>query len=63
MALKEPISKDSFLMLIVLTLVLGSLLLSILDQNYRPVFAELAKLAITGVLGWLAPSPITQVQK
>lgn len=63
MAPKELISKDSFLMLIVLTLILGSLLLSVLDQSYRPVFAELAKLSITGVLGWLTPSPIPEERK
>ena len=60
---REFISKDSFLMIIVLTLILGSLLLSILDQNYRPTFADLAKLSITGVLGWLAPSPTSGGQK
>ena len=47
----SPISKDAFLMLIVLILVLGFLLLSILDKNYQPVFTELTKLIITGVLG------------
>ncbi len=43
------------LMRVVLILVLGSLLLALYDENCRPAFLELAKLALTGLLGWLVP--------
>ena len=45
------------LMQIVFTLVLGSLILSIIDPTTRPMFLDIAKISITGIIGWLIPSP------
>ncbi len=47
--------KEGFLTLIVLILVVGSLALAILDANFRPAFADLAKVGIAGYLGWMMP--------
>ena len=47
--------KEGFLTLIVLILVVGSLALAIMDANFRPAFADLAKVGVAGYLGWMMP--------
>lgn len=39
----------------VLTLVVGSLVLAVIDPSFRPNFAELSKLAVAGYIGSLVP--------
>jgi hypothetical protein len=41
--------------LLILTLTIGSLCLAILDKEYRPFFADLAKFGLGGYLGQLLP--------
>jgi hypothetical protein len=47
--------KEGFLTLIVLILVLGSLAIAVIDPGFRPAFADLAKVAMAGYLGWMMP--------
>jgi hypothetical protein len=49
--------KEGLLTLIVLILVLGSLAIAIIDPSFRPAFADLAKVAMAGYLGWMMPRP------
>lgn len=49
------IFKEGFLTIVVLSLVLGSLGIAILDPQFRPAFADLAKVGISGYLGWMIP--------
>ena len=51
---QRPIS-NSVLSTVVLILVVGSLGLAILDENYRPTFADLAKVGVGGYIGWMIP--------
>lgn len=41
--------------LIVLVVVIGAVAIAIRDQNFRPIFGDLAKVAIGGYLGQLIP--------
>jgi hypothetical protein len=52
-----PLLKEGLLTLIILILVIGSLALAIIDPSFRPAFADLAKVAIAGYLGWMIPRP------
>jgi hypothetical protein len=47
--------RESLLTLIVLIFVVGSLVLAIIDASYRLAFADLAKVAVAGFLGWMMP--------
>jgi hypothetical protein len=47
--------KEGLLTLVVLILVVGSLLLAVMDANFRPAFADLAKVGVAGYLGWMMP--------
>ncbi|HYX19177.1 MAG TPA: hypothetical protein VE944_33480 [Nostoc sp.] len=47
--------KEGLLTVVVLALVLGSLGIAILDPQFRPAFADLAKVGIAGYLGWMIP--------
>ncbi len=47
--------KDSFLLIVIMMLVGGSLWLAIIDPSLRPAFADLAKVGISGFLGWMMP--------
>ncbi|NEO33188.1 MAG: hypothetical protein F6K36_22740 [Symploca sp. SIO3C6] len=47
--------KDSFLLIVLMMLVGGSLCLAIIDPCFRPAFADLAKVGISGFLGWMMP--------
>ena len=40
---------------VVLLLVLGALSLAVLDEKFRPVFGDLAKVGVGGYLGQLLP--------
>lgn len=51
--------QSALLIAVVLSLVLGSLALAIIDQSFRPSFAELAKIAVAGYIGSLIPRPLT----
>lgn len=54
---KLPKNLAPFPALIVLTLVTGLLLLALVDESYRPAFAELVKVGVAGYVGWVMPSP------
>jgi len=43
------------LQFMVLCMVLGCLAIAILDEEFRPVFADLTKVMISGFLGHLVP--------
>ena len=47
--------KEGFLTLVVLILVVGSLILAVMDENFRPAFADLAKVGVGGYIGWMIP--------
>jgi hypothetical protein len=47
--------KDLVLASIVSTLVLGSLALAIIDENYRSTFVDLAKVGVGGYIGLMIP--------
>ena len=44
--------QNIFLPIIILILVSGSLGLAIADENYRPTFADLAKIGVGSYIGW-----------
>jgi hypothetical protein len=48
-------SKDQFLGLIVLFLVIGNIALAIIDSSTRPSFVDLSKVALGAYLGLLMP--------
>jgi predicted CDP-diglyceride synthetase/phosphatidate cytidylyltransferase len=48
-------TREGLLLTVVLILILGSLTLAMLDVNYRQSFADLAKIGISGFIGWMAP--------
>lgn len=54
---KPPKNSAPFPALIVLTLVVGLLLLALVDESYRPAFADLVKAGVAGYVGWVMPSP------
>lgn len=47
--------REGLLLTVVLILILGSLTLAVIDTNYRDSFADLAKIGISGFIGWMAP--------
>lgn len=47
--------REGLLLAVVLILILGSLTLAMIDTNYRDSFADLAKIGISGFIGWMAP--------
>ncbi|MCG6135137.1 MAG: hypothetical protein MET45_10800 [Nostoc sp. LLA-1] len=47
--------KDIVLALVVITLVGGSLILAIIDENYRSTFVDLAKVGVGGYIGLTIP--------
>ncbi|MGD1875229.1 MAG: hypothetical protein ACFB02_19520 [Mastigocoleus sp.] len=49
--------KDIILAVIVSTLVAGSLILAIIDENYRSTFVDLAKVGVGGYIGLTIPKP------
>jgi hypothetical protein len=53
---KKYPSKDEFLGLVVLFLVLGNVALAVIDESTRPAFADLSKVALGAYLGLLMPS-------
>jgi heme A synthase len=52
---QNPPLKDGFLIAVVLVLVLGSLVLAIIDESSRPAFIDLAKVGVSGLIGWMMP--------
>jgi predicted CDP-diglyceride synthetase/phosphatidate cytidylyltransferase len=48
-------TREGLLLTVVLILIVGSLTLAVLDVNYRQAFADLAKIGISGFIGWMAP--------
>jgi hypothetical protein len=48
-------NREGLLLTVILILILGSLVLAVLDVNYRQSFADLAKIGISGFIGWMAP--------
>ncbi len=52
--------KDLVLASVVSILVLGSLALAIIDENYRSTFVDLAKVGIGGYIGITIPKPPTK---
>ena len=52
---KKHKDKDSFILVVIMTFVLGSLGLAIIDPNTREAFTDLAKIAVSGYLGWMIP--------
>ena len=56
---KKNSPSNSLLPTVVLTLVVGSLGLAIVDENYRPIFADLAKVGIGSYIGWMMPKSKT----
>jgi hypothetical protein len=49
-------SKELILAAIVLLLVTGSLILAVIDDNYRDAFADLTKVALGAYIGLLIPN-------
>jgi hypothetical protein len=47
--------RELLLLAVVLILILGALTLAVIDANYRDSFADLAKIGISGFIGWMAP--------
>lgn len=47
--------RGDFLNVVVLLLVAGSLGLAVMDENLRQPFADLAKIAVSGWIGWMMP--------
>jgi hypothetical protein len=47
--------KDLVLAAVVITLVGGSLVLAIIDENYRSTFVDLAKVGVGGYIGLTIP--------
>jgi hypothetical protein len=45
----------NFISIVVLIFATGALALAVIDENFRPNFAELAKLVIAGFIGWTMP--------
>lgn len=45
----------NFVSIVVLIFATGALALAVIDENFRPNFAELAKLVIAGFIGWTMP--------
>jgi hypothetical protein len=41
--------------LIVLIFVSGALALAVLDDSFRPTFGDLAKIVVSGYIGWTMP--------
>ncbi|MDX2271026.1 MAG: hypothetical protein NW237_03625 [Cyanobacteriota bacterium] len=48
------------LCLIVIIFAAGSLGLAAVDPEYRPRFADLAQMGLSGFLGYLVPSPLAK---
>lgn len=59
MAQKKPkrpkLENANFVSIVVLIFATGALALAVIDENFRPNFAELAKLVIAGFIGWTMP--------
>ncbi|MBD2414789.1 hypothetical protein FACHB389_31650 [Nostoc calcicola FACHB-389] len=53
----KSISKETVLGMIVLSLVVGSLILAIIDSSTRATFADLTKVAVGTYIGLHIPSP------
>lgn len=47
--------REGLLLAVVLILLLGSFTLALLDVSYRDSFADLAKIGISGFIGWMVP--------
>jgi hypothetical protein len=58
--LPQLLSREGLLVAVVLVLVLGTLLLAILDSNYRQPFVDLAKVAVGGFIGWMVPNKVAK---
>ncbi|NEO32083.1 MAG: hypothetical protein F6K36_16945 [Symploca sp. SIO3C6] len=52
---KSNAFKENLFALVILILVIGSLGLSITDKEFRPTFADLAKVGVGGFIGWMMP--------
>jgi hypothetical protein len=59
----NPRHKSDILPFVVLTLVIGSLILAVIDQNSRATFADLAKVGVGGYIGLMKPSNRTSGRK
>ncbi len=57
---KQSLFRESLLTLMVLVFVVGSLVLAVIDASFRPAFADLAKVAVAGYLGWMIPRHSTR---
>jgi len=48
-------SKDEFLGIVILFLVIGNVALAIIDPSMRPAFADLSKVALGAYIGLIMP--------
>ena len=56
--LRNPVpQKSTGLLVIVTILLIGFLAISVIDEQYRPAFADLAKVSVGGYLAVLIPVP------
>ncbi len=52
---KRTLSQESRVLSLIRLSIICFFILAIIEPDIRPNFAELAKLGITGIVGWLCP--------
>jgi hypothetical protein len=54
--IRPSVSKEGFLAVVILILVIGSVILAVIDQSTRPAFADLTKVTLGAYIGLLMPN-------
>ena len=54
--IRPSVSKEGFLAVVILILVIGSVILAVIDQSTRTAFADLTKVTLGAYIGLLMPN-------